>query len=241
MTATSILDQLKVLLGLQGLDAQLYRLELRLREIPRETAALKAQSQKAATGLQALEQQHKALEVKRAQMEGDLGQKEAQIKKLQGQLFQVKTNKEYGALQKEIEGLKADQSVLEEEILKVMDEVDRTKARLEAEKVSLRSKEDQTAQAATLLENESASVQDSAKELEAERSKLTPKVDPLTLGRYDRILEHKEGLALVPVLQGACSGCHMAIPPQTINEIQMSAHFITCESCARILYVDPAP
>ena len=241
MATISIPDQLKVLLELQELDAQLYGLKTKLKGIPQEAASLKAQSQKATQGLQALGEQHKAFEVKRNQMEGDLGQKEAQIKKLQGQLFQVKTNKEYSALQKEIEGHKADKSVLEEEILKLMEEMDRVKGRSEEEKKALQVKEAEVAEVLSRLDEETTSIENSMGRLQTARSVLTPKVDPQILSQYDRILERKEGLALVPVRKSACGGCHMVVPHQMINEIQTSGRLITCESCARILYVEAPP
>jgi hypothetical protein len=240
MATVSIPDQLKALLELQGLDAQLYQLKAKQGSIPQQATALKAQSKEASAALQVLEQQHKGFEVKRNQMEMDLGQKEAQIKKLQGQLFQVKTNKEYSAFQKEIEGLKADKSVLEEEILKLMEEIDRVKGQVESQRQALKAKEAQIAQDLARLDQEMKSLEASIQQFQQSRLGLTPKVDPSVLSQYERILERKEGLALVPVRKGACGGCHMVLPPQMVNEIQMSGRLITCESCARILYVDPA-
>ena len=239
MATVSIPDQLKALLELQGLDAQLYQLKARRQNIPQQAALLQAQSKEASAALQMLEQQYKGLEVKRNQMEIDLGQKEAQIKKLQGQLFQVKTNKEYSAIQREIEGLKADKSVLEEEILKLMEEADRVKGLVESQRQTLKSKEAQITQDLARLDEELKTIEGSVQQLQGSRLGLTPKVEPQILSQYERILERKEGLALVPVRHGACGGCHMGLPPQMINEIQMSGRLITCESCARILYVDP--
>ena len=51
-------------------------------------------------------------------------------------------------------------------------------------------------------------------------------------------LKGKEGLAMVPVRQNACGGCHLNLPPQVINEIQMKTELVFCESCARILYIE---
>ena len=63
-------------------------------------------------------------------------------------------------------------------------------------------------------------------------------MDPPALSQYERILERKEGSALVPVRGNACSGCNMVLPPQAINEVQMNTRLIPCESCARILYIE---
>ena len=63
-----------------------------------------------------------------------------------------------------------------------------------------------------------------------------PNIDARLLSQYERILKSREGLALVPVMNNACGGCHMGLPPQVVNETQQHEKWIVCESCARILY-----
>ncbi len=239
MTTASIADQLKVLTELQKLDAQIYRLRRELGAKPVETSRLKEAHQKAAQTLQAADARYKALEVKRNQMETDLGQKEEQIKKLQVQLFQLKTNKEYAAMQRGIEGLKADKSVLEEEILKLMEEADRAKAQLASEREALKAQEAALQKDLQRVEEETRQLKVSLQELDTARGLLTPKVEPAVLAQYERILERKDGSALVPVRGDACGGCHMNLPPQLIVEILQNDRLVTCESCARILIISP--
>ncbi len=240
MSAVSIADQIKILVDLQRLDGEIYQLRRRVEAKPAETAALKADHQKAVQEIQAVEAQYKALDLKRNQMEMDLGEKENQIRKLQGQLFQLKTNKEYTTMQREIEGLKADKSVLEEEVLKAMDQVEQIKGQLQMEREALKSKEATLHAAVARIEEETRNIQASIQQLQSQRESLVPKVDRQVLSRYERILEHHEGLALVPVRKQACGGCNMVLPHQKINEIQMAEQLIICESCARILYIDTA-
>ncbi|MBI3333653.1 MAG: hypothetical protein HYZ93_06145 [Candidatus Omnitrophica bacterium] len=240
MAAVSIADQLKVLVEMQGLDAQIYRLRREVEAKPAQAARLKVDHQQAAEKLKGAEGQYKALEVKRNQMEMDLGEKESLVRKHQAQLFQVKTNKEYSALQKEIEGLKADKSVLEEEVLKLMEEIDQIKGRIGADREALKAQEAVLQQALAEVDEETRQADASIEQLQSARSTLTPKADPQILRRYERILVNKEGLAIVPVVGEACGGCHMVLPPQMINEIQMATRLIPCESCARILYIEPA-
>ncbi|MBI3317996.1 MAG: hypothetical protein HYZ90_02455 [Candidatus Omnitrophica bacterium] len=240
MAAISIQDQLKALMELQKLDAQLYGLKRELSQHPARAAALKDQHERAAEGLKAEEAHHKGLEVKRNQMEIDLAGKETQTQKLQAQLYQVKTNKEYSAMQKEIEGAKADRSVLEEEILKLMEEIDRAKARISSEREALKAQEETLQRTLAELETRAQQIETSLKELQAARVLLTPRVEPPVLSRYEKILANKEGLALVPVVKESCGGCHIVLPPQMINEIHMGERLITCESCARILTLEPS-
>ncbi len=240
MTTVSIADQLKVLVELQKLDGQIYQFRRELNAKPAEIAGLREEHARKNQGVQQAESRYKSLEVKRNQLETDLGQKEQQTKKFQVQLYQVKTNKEYAALQLEIAGLKADQSVLEEEILKIMEEVDRAKSQMVAERAALKAEEATLSSRIGAVEQESERIKASMEQIKAGRAELIEKVEPRILGQYERILERKEGSALVPVRGNACSGCNMVLPPQAINEIQMNTQLIPCESCARILYIEPS-
>ncbi|MBI1952590.1 MAG: hypothetical protein HYS41_00505 [Candidatus Omnitrophica bacterium] len=241
MATASITDQMKLLLKLQELDAELYSRRRELSLKPQQAARLKEEFEGLKGDVRKAQEELKAAEVKRNQLEMELGQKEGSLKKFQGQLFTVKTNKEYAALQKEIEGFKADQSVLEEEILKLMEEADRKKGRLTAEQEVLKGQEKALEEKLNRLEQEKKTLEDSVQRLEADRGSWAAQVDRKILGRYERILENKEGLALVPVRGGACGGCHMVLPPQMLNEIHLGERLITCESCARILILESPP
>lgn len=238
MATVSIADQLRILVDLQKIDGEIFCLRRQLQANPAAAARLKEEHQRFTLGLQQAEQRYKGLEVKRNQKETDLGQKEEQLKKLQVQLFQLKTNKEYSAMQKEIEGFKADKSVLEEEVLRIMEEIDGAKAQVVAEREQLKVREAELKSRLDAIEQESQKMRASAEELKAKRREALPKVDPGILAQYERILERKEGTALVPVVGDSCGGCHMILPPQAVNEVLANTRLVPCESCARILYVE---
>ncbi len=238
MATVSIADQLKLLVDLQKIDGEIFHLRRQLEAKPTEAARLKEEHQRFTQGLQQAEQRYKALEVRRNQRETDLGQKEEQVKKLQIQLFQLKTNKEYSAMQKEIEGSKADKSVLEEEVLKLMEEIDRAKAQVAAEREQLKAREGELKSQLDRIEQESQRLRASVEELKARRGAAAPKVDPSSLAQYERILERKEEQALVPVVGDSCGGCHMILPPQTVNEVLANTRLVPCEACGRILYAE---
>lgn len=240
MPTIAIADQLKALLELQKLDGEIYRLRRQLRAKPAEVARLKEAQQTLLQSLQAAESRYKTLEVKRNQKETDLGQREEQLRKLQTQLFQVKTNKEYSAMQKEIEGAKADQSVLEEELLRMMEEVDQAKTQVQTQRQGLKQEEEKLTAQMKALEEKGQRLEELIQELQGQRGGLTPRVEASILAQYERILERKEGMALAPVRGNACGGCFMGLTPQAINEVQLNRRLIPCESCARILYMEPA-
>ena len=172
--------------------------------------------------------------------EVELQTREASVKKLQGQLFQVKTNKEYTVMQHEIDTLKADNSLLEEAILKNFDGIDQaTKDRQREQQRAAQEQERARAEQAR-IEREVASIQEQIAQLERTRKTLLPDVPPAALTVYERILKIREGLAMVPLINESCGGCHRRLPPQVINQVYLKADLVTCENCNRILYFDEA-
>ena len=88
-----------------------------------------------------------------------------------------------------------------------------------------------------MVELRSAEINDRLSQLDAQRKQIIPDIDPKMLHEYEKILHSRGGLALVTVKDNSCGGCHMLVPPQVINLIQMYEHIITCEVCNRILYI----
>lgn len=234
----SVAELLLNLIELQGADKEIFDLKRQLAEIPTRLKSLDLELEAANSGVKKKEEELKAFQLKRKEKEIDLETKENNIKKIQGQLYQVKTNNEYNALEKEIAGLKADKSLLEEEILGIFDRVeaaekdvagakkifDEDKKRIDAEKGK-----------ATITKTE---IESKLVEFQEKRKTIVPMIDKETLSRYERILNSKDGMALVPVRGDNCGGCFVHLPPQVINEIRIKEEIIYCERCARMLFTE---
>lgn len=201
-----------------------------------ETIAAEFETKK--TKLKSLEETKQKLILKQREKEGELASKEDNIKKIQGQLSLLKTNKEYQAKLSEIESLKADKSLIEEEILKAMDEIDAIKISLETEKKALESDEKIFSEKKSAAAKRSDEINAALSHLEGKRKVENESIDKRILSRYEHILQGKNGLAIVKAENNSCSGCFMHVPHQVINQIKMHEEIIVCESCARILYLD---
>jgi len=77
-----------------------------------------------------------------------------------------------------------------------------------------------------------------AERFKSQRAELAVKIDKKILERYERILDNRDGRAVVSIANDACQGCFRVLPPQVINEVRMRNALIICENCARILYVE---
>ena len=238
MTTILIKDQIRKLVDLQVMDIEVYRLKSELRDRPAQIETLRVNFEAKKNTLKNLEDQLKAIVVEQKGNEGDLKSKEEAILKADGQLFQLKTNKEYQAKLLEIESLKADKSLIEEKILLGFDQIEAARKAMEKEKAAVASYEKEFQAKKKEVDDVIAVAGDQLKVKESQRSRLTPDVRPDILSRYERILQNKEGLAIVPVKNHACGGCFMHLTEQLIHEIKMHDQLIACDACASILYLE---
>lgn len=235
---TQIEEQVKLLVELQELDTHIQRMEGELESVPLEIKDMEESFKSKTANLKKLEDESRALVLNRKEKEGELEAKEGIVKKYQAQLNQIKTNKEYSALQDEISRTKADGSAIEDDIIKIFDAIDAKNKEIAREKEVVKVEEVKLAEDRKRLEAQAASVKARLEEVGAKRSLLAARADPKSLSKYERLLENKDGLAIVPVSNEACQGCFRILPPQVINEIRMHEGLVVCDSCARLLYIE---
>ena len=238
MTSTSIRDQIKKLVDLQKLDKEIYDLNQDKAEKPKLIALLQEEFEGKKANVKQLEEKLKQVQLQRNQKELELKEKETAIEKTNAQLSALKTNREYTAKLTEIESLKADKSIFEEKILESYDQADAVKRELDEERKKIVEEEKGFLERKKVLEDDMKQIDDRLSVLESQRTRLLPDIDKDNLKKYERILNHKEGIAIVPVLNNSCGGCHMNVTQQMINEMKMHAQLINCEICARILYLE---
>ena len=234
----SVKEQIKKLVELQQVDGQMYAFKKELADKPTYIEQLKEQFENKKHKLNELEMELKAKIVERNSKESELAAKDEAISRSNTQLSQIKTNKEYTAKITEIEGIRADKSIIEEQILASYDETDELKKSIDAEKESLSKEEERYLSEKKEVEASISEIEKKIKELGEKRRQIIPGIEKENLDRYEKILSNKEGVAIVPVSGSACGGCFMNVPPQVVNEIKMGKKLIYCEMCARILYLE---
>jgi len=145
-------------------------------------------------------------------------------------------------MQREIASLKADSSLLEEEVLRLFDAIDQAAQERRREQERLAQEQERLGREREQIERELAAIGEQIARLDRSRATLVPDVVPEALAAYERILEIRDGLAMVPLVSESCGGCHRRLPPQVINKVYLKADLVMCETCNRILYVDdPTP
>jgi predicted nucleic acid-binding Zn-ribbon protein len=176
------------------------------------------------------------LEKERKKKEKELEADKEKIKKFESKLYEVKTNKEYQALLKEIESAKGINDKTEEEILVLMEKGEELKKDHEAAAKELVKLESEYGAERKRLEDELRSIDAVISGLKANRDSLLDLVDEDLKATYSTLIERRDGLAVVNVRNGVCLGCFMNIPPQLFIEATKNRQVILCPSCNRIFY-----
>ena len=229
-------EQLVLLIELQKGDSAAGTLTARKTKLPEKIAELEGELAAFTATVEELRKKQEDLTKRQRERESDLKKGQDTLKKAQDRLTEVKTNKEYQAVLKEIEVLKEKNSGTEDDIISALEEADRARGEVtvkEAAFVEYRRRYDEERQK---LEEELDSLD---AELLARRQKndeIRKQIGADLLKRYEAIQVVRNGLAVVEVWKEVCRGCHMNIPPQLYNELQKATELISCPNCNRIIY-----
>ena len=226
------------LIQLQELDVNLRKLGTELSDIPNliETIEkkMKSDSELVVKAKDKLTQNQK----KRRDLEAEVKDLKAQIAKYKKQLNDVKTNKEYTSLLKEIQDLQDKVDRLEEEIIKELLAADEIEEEIRAATFKQKNEEEHLKQEIEALSQRKKELEQQKSEFQRQREELLPAIPKAQLQLYLNIARKRGGIALSRVNDEFCSMCQMRIRPQMLNEIRDMTKIHLCESCGRILYFD---
>jgi hypothetical protein len=228
---------MEALVSLQAVDSEIYSLKNELAAKPLALEVIQKAFEDKKKNLVFLQQKLLDLQKSRKERELELGTNEESIKKLQGQLYSLKTNKEFQVMLKQIQDAKADSAVIEEKILVLFEETDKLNKEVENENLKLQEEEKLSSEEKKKVDLRVKEINDRLSVLDSQRKQAVGAVTAKMLSQYERILQSRDGLAIVSVKDNSCGGCHMLVPPQVINSIKMYEQIITCEVCNRILYI----
>ncbi len=237
MSTVDLKAQLLSLVNLQKLDSEIYALNNEKAAKPLEIKAIEEAFEVKKQNLAQLEKNSLEQQKQRKERELELASNAEAIKKLQGQLYSLKTNKEFQTMLQQIADTKADGSLIEEKILLSFEESDKIKAQIEQENIRLKEEEKLFLEQKRKVQIRVNEIDERMNQLRVQRQQIIPGIEPKMLAEYERILSSRGGLAIVPVADNSCGGCHMLVPPQVINMIRMYDHVVTCETCNRIFYI----
>ena len=224
------------LIRLQNIDTKLKDLNDLLGDLPSKVEDLNSQEESIKNLITSKKSRSKELDLEISKKELEISDLSGKIDKLKDQLFLVTNNKQYDALMAEIDHLKEKRASFENELIELMEEKELTVELINSKESELQSlSKDLTIRREKLQ----SVIEESAEEkntLQKQRNQNIKDIDKNTLKVYDRVIEHRGGLAVVPLEGSACGGCGAHIPPQTVSEVRAKSAVHTCGVCGRFLY-----
>ncbi len=229
-------QKLKALYELQTIHTKIDKIRQVRGELPMEVADLEDDVAGLETRIQKIKAELDDLEDDIVTRKNLIKEAQNNIKKYETQLNEVKNNREYDAISKEIEIQGLDIQVSEKKIREFGFEIatktqvyEKALADLDARKSDLDAKKDE-------LGTITAETEKDETELNTQAEKAAVNIEDRLLVAYNRLRQNaKNGLAVVTIQRDSCSGCFNQIPPQRQSDIRQRKKIIVCEHCGRIL------
>jgi len=232
----SVEEKLIALANLQKVESKLDDIAILKGELPIEVRDLEDEIQGLHSRETRIEEEINGINDFIEQKKAAITQSQDLIKKYEKQSDNVKNNREYEAITKELEMQTLEVKLAERHIKDANEEIADKARALDVVKKNIANKEANLKVKKGELDKIIAETEKEEKELRALSEKARAAVDQRLLSSFDRIRKNfRNGKAVVPVLRDACGGWYNAIPPQRQSEIRQHKKIIVCENCGRIL------
>ncbi len=172
---------------------------------------------------------------------GELQADADRLTRAKQKLAGVTRTKEYAAMQRELDNLRKQYSDNEAELTRLAEAIAEYEASIKAQEAKLKDLRSEVAR-------EEATSGDRVRELETTIAKISERkkeiskdLKPQLVKRYERVLQRRDGKAVVAVEDGQCTGCRMRLPPQLYIRVQRGETLETCPTCQRYLYIEEYP
>ncbi len=199
---------------------------------------LENQLQKKTTTRSELQETVKQSMIRRDEIDLEIVSTKEKIEKYKEQQFQIKTNKQYDALTREIDLAQVHINGLEREMEIVEGKAALAKTDLEKLTPELDELSEELEERQGELDHVNREHEDEELRLKHEREKLVVRIDKNDIRLYERIRKAMSGKAVVPVRRNACGGCFKRVPPQVSVELRKNSRLMACEHCGRLLVSD---
>lgn len=230
------LEQIKQLVELQHVDDKIYAVKKELEEAPLQVENLRERFNEEEAKIAKIQDKLQHMYEQQKRLDMDLEDEAARLKKSKSKLMQVGNSKEFQAMSREMDNIEHSSKSHEDERIALREEITVHEEMLkdaEAErdelKIDLATKEES-------LNERIAAANEELEKLNAIHEATGKDVPERILERYDFIRRRLEHPVIVPVKNSVCTGCNIAIPPQTFIEIQRGQQIWSCPNCQRLIY-----
>ncbi len=231
--ARTVYDKLRML---QDVLSRKFEVEREIQEIPKSLATKtellnrvkKSSMDKAAS--------YEVAQARITELTQKLTEAEQSREKYEGQMDQIKTQREYEALDKEIKEATEKEQNLRKELQREQGLTEELKGSIDKEEMMIKKQEEDVKEEQSKIKIKIKEKNSELKKLQNEEKKITPGLDEEILFKFERIIRSKQGVGIVSLSKGVCMGCYMILPPQFVNTVRLGEKVEFCPYCSRILF-----
>ena len=230
------------LIQLQHLETTIAEARATIAAHPQRLADADARLESAKKTVEGAKDLLKANQDARRALEKDVAVYQGRLTKFKDQLMEVKTNREYQAMQHEIATAQTDLGAVEERVLERMVEADTLAADVKQAEAALTMQQKAIeTEKKTLAEDLALEEARLAKATES-RAALVKDIEPRLMALFEQVARARKGVAITTATRdGLCSVCHVRLRPPVFQQVRHNDSIIQCESCQRVLYWIPPP
>jgi len=232
-------EHIAQLVALQAIDLEIDRIDNAVKLEQNRLDDLISALAERETVINQLQEEMTSHEQERRTLEDEVTDKMNHVRERQSKMMLVQTGREQTALLKEIEDAKKSVRDNEEQIISLMEKIEKLNSRTGEEQNLLKGEKRLVAEETEKVGTNIEKINKGKKTKDNSRKRQAKKIKENTLRKYNTLRERRNGLAVVNVLGGVCQGCFMAIPPQRFNMLLKGDTMFDCPTCQRIMYHEP--
>ncbi len=231
---------LERLVQLQDLDNAIEEARRKIAAHPQRLAEADARLSDATQRVEIVRQRLKDTQEARRALEKEAAVFQGRLTKFKDQLPEVKTNREYQAIQHEMATAQGELGNVEEKVLERMLEADAIAAEVKGAEAALARQQKDMALEKAALEQELMLMQRKLADASSRRASLTEATERRLIALFEQVAKARRGVAIsLATRDGSCSVCHVRLRPVVFQMVRQNDQIIQCDSCQRILYYVP--
>jgi uncharacterized protein len=231
-----LLEQLRCLIQFQILEDKKTKLVRSCEETPKRIAEIEKEFEKFESVYLGKKAEHDHTRKLRHALEEGIAELEGKIKRSKTRMNEVKNNKEYQAILKEIDDLQVEIREKEDSALELMETIDHLGKELKVLEKEVAACKQKLEGDKKELQHEADQLKGRLGRIEALQEKVRTKLEPDLWKRSEILLQKQAGIAVAAVDGGVCQVCHLNIPPQKFIELQRDESIMQCPNCHRFMY-----
>jgi uncharacterized protein len=229
-------EKLLLLIKIQECDSQLVKLSAKKKNLPENIEKLDKEFLSFEEGIKKNKIKYDELKARHAENESKIKKINEGIVKTKERMLEVKNNKEYQAMLKEIDTAESSRGEVETSIISILEELDKLAVLVKKDEEILKQNRSKYEQEKKAIEDDLNAVDADVADWDQKRIDLQKNIPDDLLVTYEKVKKRNKGVGVTSVWKAVCNGCHMNIPAQLYNELQRSDDLLSCPNCNRIMY-----